>query len=139
MSALYTAEVTAVAGRRGKVQSVDGEFGEQLRAPVELGGPGRPGTNPEELFAAAYSSCLHSSLLAVARERRGVTVEGSSVTARVSLCRDSQGYALVVELTLDLPGLERSEAEALAQEAHHKCPYSKALAGNVDVSLTVAV
>ena len=50
---LYEAEVTATGGRDGKAASDDGLLSVALSLPKSLGGPGGPGTNPEQLFAAA--------------------------------------------------------------------------------------
>ena len=47
------------------------------------------------------------------------------------------GYALDVELQVDLPGLEKSVAEEIVAGAHERCPYSNATRGNIDVKLTV--
>lgn len=47
-------------------------------------------------------------------------------------------FNLKVELTVSLPGVERSEAEALAHVAHQEvCPYSRATRGNIDVDVRV--
>jgi organic hydroperoxide reductase OsmC/OhrA len=51
---LYTAEVTANNGRNGHVRSSDGSVDLDLSAPPALGGSGKPGANPEQLFAAGY-------------------------------------------------------------------------------------
>jgi organic hydroperoxide reductase OsmC/OhrA len=50
----------------------------------------------------------------------------------------SVGYALAVELTASLPGIDRALAEEIVAGAHERCPYSNATRGNVDVVLTVA-
>jgi organic hydroperoxide reductase OsmC/OhrA len=36
-----------------------------------------------------------------------------------------------------LPELERDRAQALAEAAHQTCPYSKAIRGNVDMTINV--
>ena len=55
---LYTAAATAEGGRGGRVATTDGRVELDLEVPVELGGPGGPGTNPEQLFAAGYAACF---------------------------------------------------------------------------------
>jgi osmotically inducible protein OsmC len=55
---LYEAEVTATGGRDGKAASDDGLLSVSLSLPKAMGGPGGPGTNPEQLFAAGYSACF---------------------------------------------------------------------------------
>ena len=51
---LYTAVATATAGRDGGVKSDDGILDLDLVPPKALGGGNKPGTNPEQLFAAGY-------------------------------------------------------------------------------------
>ncbi|MBM9503654.1 organic hydroperoxide resistance protein [Actinacidiphila acididurans] len=138
MAVLYTAEVASTGdGRNGAVRSSDGILDMGLTSPKELGGAGTS-TNPEQLFAAGYAACFHSALRAAARESKTV-LNGDTVTARVTLNKDDGGYHLSASLTVELPGLDREQAESLAAAAHGRCPYSKAVAGNVDVAVTVAV
>ncbi|MDP8951761.1 MAG: Ohr subfamily peroxiredoxin, partial [Actinomycetota bacterium] len=50
---------------------------------------------------------------------------------------DDGGFGLAVELVGHLPELPREEAQALMEEAHQVCPYSRATRGNIDVKLSV--
>jgi organic hydroperoxide reductase OsmC/OhrA len=45
---------------------------------------------------------------------------------------------ITADLTVELPGVDRAEAEKLVEAAHQICPYSNATRGNVDVGLTLA-
>ena len=45
------------------------------------------------------------------------------------------GYFLSARLNVSLPGVERDIAQALVDEAHEICPYSKATRGNIDVAI----
>jgi lipoyl-dependent peroxiredoxin len=138
MEALYTAEATAVGGRQGHVRSSDGVIDLDLALPKRMGGSGAAGhSNPEQLFAAAYAACYQSALGAVARAER-TSVDQSTVTAKVGIGRDDTGFGLQVELVVSIPGVDRSQAEALVAKANELCPYSKATRGNIDVTLTVA-
>lgn len=137
MDALYTAEATAWGGREGRAASPDGNVDVQLVIPKELGGPGGPGTNPEQLFAAGYAGCFHSALKRVAG-RAKVDVSESAVTARVGIgFLDTGGFGLTVELEAELPGVDEATANDLLAQAHAVCPYSNATRGNVDVTLTL--
>ena len=103
-----------------------------------MGGPGGPATNPEQLFAAGYAACFHSALQVVARRER-LTVDDSSVVARVGLqANANRGFELSVALQVDLPGVEPTTDEQLVAKAHTVCPYSNATRGNVDVELQLA-
>lgn len=139
MHAQYTTTVTSSGGRQGHVRSADGVLDLPLSMPKELGGPGRPGTtNPEQLFAAGYAACFENAILRAARERK-VKLAGSSVTATVGIGRREDGFFhLEVALAVDLDGVDRAEAEALARAAHEEiCPYSRAVRGNVEVAVRV--
>lgn len=133
---LYTAEATARGGREGEVVSDDGVLDLLLALPTELGGPGGDMTNPEQLFAAGYAACFHSALKRVAGQQK-VDVEGSSITAQVSLGIDGQAFGLAVTLVGAFPSLDAAAGEALMEAAHQVCPYSRATRGNIDVDLQV--
>jgi lipoyl-dependent peroxiredoxin len=138
MQALYTATATAVGGRSGSIKSSDGVLDHQLAYPKELGGPGGPATNPEQLFAAGYAACFENALLRVARERKQ-PIKDSSVTAHVTIGRNEKGsFELAVELDVSVPDRDKTEIEQLVKVAHEEvCPYSRATRGNIDVRLRV--
>ncbi|WP_410637263.1 organic hydroperoxide resistance protein [Amycolatopsis sp. lyj-346] len=137
--ALYTAVATARGdGRNGEVTSSDGVIDESLAIPKEMGGPGGDKTNPEQLFAAGYSACFHSALQLVARQAK-VTLNGSTVTAEVSVLKQDAGFGLGVALNVSLPGLEQAQADQLVEQAHQVCPYSNATRGNIEVALSATV
>ena len=74
----------------------------------------------------------------MARERK-VPIRESSVTARVGIGREADGYfRLAVELDVSVPGRDRAEVQEIARVAHEEvCPYSRATRGNIDVVLNV--
>jgi Ohr subfamily peroxiredoxin len=127
----YTAIATTTAGRNGHVDSSDGVLHLDLAMP----GSGKPGaTNPEQLFAAGYSSCFGSAILAVAGKDK-LKPEGVAVTAEVTLVINGNDYSIAVKLKAKIDGVSREEAEKLLQTAHQVCPYSKATRGNIPVEL----
>ena len=137
MDVLYTAEALSTgSGRSGHVRTTDGAVDLELAPPKEVGGSGQ-GANPEQLFASGYAACFHSALLGAARAAK-VTVEDSSVGARVNLGKTGDGFGLSVELEVVLPGIDPDTAQKLADTAHAHCPYSNATRGNIDVTVTVA-
>ena len=81
---LYTAEATAEGGREGHARTSDGRLSIDLDVPAEMGGPGGPGTNPEQLFAAGYAACFQSALLRIAAGRK-LDLTGSWIVARVGI------------------------------------------------------
>lgn len=138
MKALYTASATVHGGREGSVESSDGVLKHDLKMPKELGGPGGAGTNPEQLFAAGYGACYESALANIAR-KEGVKLQDVEVVSNVSIGKDESdgGFQLAVRLDIKLPGIERAQAQELAEKAHAFCPYSKATRGNIEVELNV--
>ncbi|MDD3096072.1 MAG: organic hydroperoxide resistance protein [Candidatus Neomarinimicrobiota bacterium] len=134
MKTLYTTRVTAVGGRNGKVSSQDGILNLQVRAPKEMGGSGGA-TNPEQLFAAGYASCFDGALNLVARQG-GTPLKNTEVTSEVHLLfSDEEGFRLQVDLFVRIPDTDPVLARELMEKAHHTCPYSKAIEGNVKVQL----
>ncbi|MDO0933837.1 organic hydroperoxide resistance protein [Streptomyces sp. DG2A-72] len=131
---VYVAEATAHGGRDGYVTSQDGQIELKVAMPPELSGDGN-GTNPEQLFAAGYSSCFHNALVLVGR-REGYDLTGSTVAAKVGLGPNRRrGYGLAVALSVSLPVLDADIAAKLVDAAHEVCPYSNATRGNIDVTI----
>jgi Ohr subfamily peroxiredoxin len=134
---LYTAESTAAGGRAGHAESSDGRLKVDLSVPAEMGGDGGPGTNPEQLFAAGYAACFQGAMGVVAR-REKLSIEGSTVTARVGIGPMGQAFGITVDLRIHVPEIsDRADAEKLVALAHQVCPYSNATRNNVDVTLTI--
>ncbi|MDR6234211.1 organic hydroperoxide resistance protein [Pseudomonas oryzihabitans] len=138
MNILYTASATSTGGRDGRSISSDKALDVQLSTPKELGGAGGPGTNPEQLFAAGYSACFLGAMKFVGAKEKIAVPADVSVTAQVGIGPIPTGFAIDVELTISLPGLDRAVAEDLIEKAHQVCPYSNATRGNVDVRLILA-
>ncbi|KQS63897.1 OsmC family protein [Modestobacter sp. Leaf380] len=108
------------------------------RAADEAGGT----TSPEELIAAAHSSCFAMQLSALIAQAGG-TPESLEVAADVSLGPDSAngGFKLTgIALTVrgEVTGLDAAGFEKAAQDAKAGCPVSKALTG-VEITLDAAL
>lgn len=139
LNALYTASCTSNGGRNGVVKSSDGVLELKLSMPKALGGPGGHATNPEQLFAAAYSACFESAVRLAAQQQE-VKLTEVHVTASVSIGQASdRGFGLKVELDVNLPGLDPMVAEDVVRTAHLVCPYSKAVHNNIEVTLNTRV
>jgi lipoyl-dependent peroxiredoxin len=138
-SAVYTASATATGdGRGGHTRSSDGVLDLDLAVPKEMGGPGGPHTNPEQLFAAGYAACFHSALKLVAAKQK-ITLTDTAITVDVGIGPNgSGGFGLSVAIEAELPGLDETTAHGLIEAAHQVCPYSNATRGNVEVNLTIA-
>lgn len=131
---LYTAQTHTTGGRDGRGQTRDGE----LDLPLSPPGSGRPGTNPEQLFAVGWSACFIGALRRAGQKYNVRLPDGVAVDADVSLGNTADGgFALAAQLTVHLPGLTAEDKEKLVAEAHQICPYSKATRGNIEVGFVI--
>jgi Ohr subfamily peroxiredoxin len=127
---LYTAKTRITGGRdHGVARSSDGRLDVRLSAP----GSARIGTNPEQLFAVGWAACLESAIMQAAQRRKIALPVELTIDAEVDLQLADGGTFLSARLNVSLPGVERAAAQALLDEAHGLCPYSKATRGNIDV------
>ena len=88
-----------------------------------------PGTNPEELIAAAHAGCF-TMALAFALEGAGHKAEEIRAEAAVTLVQDGQGFTISrSDLTVRAraPGLDAEKFQEIAEAAHKNCPVSKVL------------
>jgi lipoyl-dependent peroxiredoxin len=128
---LYTAKVRTTGGREGASRSSDGHLDIKLSTP----GTARPGTNPEQLFAAGWSACFEGALGLAARRQKITLPTGLAIDAEVDLLLADGGYSLRARLNVSLPGVDHDIARGLVNEAHQNCPYSKATRGNIEVAI----
>jgi osmotically inducible protein OsmC len=129
---LYTAKTRTTGGREnGASRSSDGHLDVNLATPAAA----RIGTNPEQLFAAGWSASFQSAIAEAARKMRITPPTQTIIEAEVDLSARAGGHVLSARLNVSLPGVERTDAEAIVEEAHRNCPYSKATRGNIDVAI----
>jgi len=129
---LYTAHATAIGGREGHAETDDKKVSVDFAAP----GSGKPGTNPEQLFACGYGACFGGALAHVARQQK-IDIGKPEIKVDINLNQGDDGFSISAVLNVSLPGMEKSAAEKLVATAHTVCPYSKATKGNIDVQLKV--
>lgn len=129
MKKLYSSTMTNVGGRSGDVSAPDKSLVLKIAPPGHANA-----TNPEQLFAAGYSSCFNGAL-ALVLQREKIEAE-STITAIVSLYeRDTSDYIVGVELEGHIQGLSKEKTQELLEKANLVCPYSKATKGNIEVTL----
>lgn len=90
----------------------------------------QPGTNPEELIAAAHAAC-YSMALSGGLGRAGYTPESIRTQAQVRIEKQETGFAIAsIELTTEAraPGIDDAEFQKIAAATKEGCPVSKALA-----------
>ena len=96
-----------------------------------------PGTNPEELIAAAHAGCF-TMALSFALAREGVADATLETQASVTIVQEGDSFRIArsdLELTADVPEMEEDKLRRLAEDAKANCPVSKLL--NAEVELTV--
>jgi osmotically inducible protein OsmC len=99
----------------------------------------QPGTNPEELLAAAHAGCF-TMALAFQLQAAGYTPTELITEAAVSLDPDGAGFRIsrsALTLTAAVPGLDQATFDRLAEVAEKNCPVSKAL--NAEITLTATL
>jgi osmotically inducible protein OsmC len=96
-----------------------------------------PGTNPEELIAAAHAGCFTMALSA-ALGKAGITAD--ELTTKATLTFDQvNGNWTITAVHLDLagrvPGLDAAKFEEIAEDAKANCPVSRVLKADITLSV----
>ncbi|MGZ3236544.1 MAG: OsmC family protein [Burkholderiaceae bacterium] len=89
----------------------------------------QPGTNPEELIAAAHAGCFTMALSAQLSEA-GVTAESIKTSAAVTLEKVDDGFSITtvhLDLVAKIPGVDQRVFDAAVNAAKTGCPVSKLL------------
>jgi len=140
---LYTAHAVSTGGRNGHSASSDGVVSVDLSIPKSMGGPGKPGTTtPEDLFAVGYAACFGSAVEFFGNQLKlkPTSVEiDHAVSVGLVDGEMANGFGLVVDIEVKIAGLSQEDADKLVEVAHSGCPYSRAIKGNVPVTLKVTV
>jgi osmotically inducible protein OsmC len=97
---------------------------------------GAPGTNPEELIAAAHASCF-SMALSAQLGAANLTPESINTTANLTLEKLDSGFAITkihLDVTAKIPGGNEVAFQKAAADAKAGCPVSKVL--NAQITMT---
>jgi len=124
LATLYSSTAIATGGLLdGRVRTIDGQLDMELAKPRELGGSEeRPGHDPCQLLAAAYSASFLASLLAARSQDGPQFPPDATVQATVEFgLRPDGGFGLEITLEVKLPGFERANAEKLMEKARRIC------------------
>jgi osmotically inducible protein OsmC len=98
-----------------------------------------PGTNPEELIAAAHASCF-TMALSFALAKEGLTDGTLETTAKVKLDREGDGFTISrsdLSLTATVAGIDQARFAAIAADAKANCPVSKLLKAEIGFEFTL--
>ncbi|MCU0620381.1 MAG: OsmC family peroxiredoxin [Gemmatimonadales bacterium] len=132
---------SASATWRGSLKEGTGTFSVQSGAIRDLPYSFRtrfesePGTNPEELIAAAHASCFSMALSAQLGER-GITPAAVTTSCAVTFENLTLSTS-VLTTTVRAPGADRAKVEEAAAAAKAGCPISKVLQLAIELRLTV--
>ena len=119
---------------KGTVTGASGAF-KQLGYSFRTRFENEPGTNPEELIAAAHAGCF-SMALSAQLEKNGSPADEIRTIAKVSLEQKDGGWAITrvdLDLNARVPNVEEDKFRELANAAKAGCPVSKLL--NAEITL----
>jgi osmotically inducible protein OsmC len=100
---------------------------------------GAPGTNPEELIAAAHASCF-TMALSFALAKEGLTDGTLETTAKVKLEPEGEGFKVSrsdLTLTAKVAGIDEDRFRTIAEGAKANCPISKLLNAEIGFEWTL--
>ncbi|MGP1613860.1 MAG: OsmC family protein [Pollutimonas bauzanensis] len=98
-----------------------------------------PGTNPEELIAAAHAGCFSMALSLMLGEA-GLTAEKIETQAAVTLEKVGDGFAITsshLTLVATIPGADQAKFDEIANQAKAGCPVSKLLNAKITMDATL--
>jgi lipoyl-dependent peroxiredoxin len=93
----------------------------------------QPGTNPEELVAAAHAGCF-SMALSAQLGQAGMTAQAIDTTATVTLEKVDGGFGVTrvhLQVRARIPGADRAKFDQAAKNAKEGCPISKLLKADI--------
>ena len=96
-----------------------------------------PGSNPEELLAAAEAAC-YSMALSAGLEKNGLQPRRVETSAACTVEKAGEGFKITtMKLTVraEVPGADAATFKKIAEATKDGCPVSQALKGNVDISV----
>ena len=95
-----------------------------------------PGTNPEELIAAAHAACF-SMALSAQLGTANLTPESINTTANLTLEKLDSGWTITavhLDVTGRVPKADAVAFQKAAQDAKSGCPVSKVLKANITMN-----
>ncbi len=95
-----------------------------------------PGTNPEELLAAAHAGCFSMALSLILGEA-GLTAEKIETHAAVTLEKVGDGFSITsshLDVSAKIPGADNAKFQDAAEKAKVGCPLSKVLNAKITMN-----
>lgn len=122
------------ASTSGKFSEVPVSWSARTEAP---GGK----SSPEELLAAAHASCFAMALSA-GLAKAGTRPNRLEVRSRVTFDKVGDSWTVIsseLEVKGDVPGADAEKFTRAAEDAKENCPISRALRGNVRLSVRASL
>lgn len=123
---------------KGTMSGASGAFGD-LAFSFKTRFEDEPGTNPEELIAAAHAGCF-SMAMSNELDKAGLSPSSVKTEAAVSLGEVEGGYAItkiVLTAVANVPGADEAKVREIGDAAKAGCPISRSLTGEITLDLTV--
>lgn len=131
---LATGSGTVSSGSSGLFTDLPMTWATRTEAPEGM-------TSPEEMLAAAHASCF-SMALSGGLHRAGTSPDHLHVSATVTFDKVGDKWTVTasqLDVVGVVPGLDEAAFDAAAQTARDDCPISRALAGNVQLSVSATL
>jgi osmotically inducible protein OsmC len=124
----------------GEVTAASGVF---RHVPISYGRrfEREPGTSPEELIAAAHASCFTMALAGLLA-KEGHPPARLETSATVSIEPEAGDWKVTrseLQVKGQVPGLDAAAFQQAAERAKEACPVSRALKGNVEITLEASL
>jgi osmotically inducible protein OsmC len=97
-----------------------------------------PGTNPEELIAAAHAECLSMSVASVLAKHGYDPVRTDTTATCVLAPKDGGGFQITgmqLHIRAEVPGIDTDTFQKIIREADENCPVSNLLRGGADIRI----
>ena len=101
---------------------------------------GQPGTNPEELIAAAHAGCF-SMALSAQLEGAGMKAEQINTEAKLTMEKLEAGWtitAIHLDTKARIPGTDNAKFQEIANKAKEGCPVSRVLNAKITMNASLA-
>ncbi len=125
---IFTGTTHVKGGADGYARSTNGILDLQLPQPHPAA---------ENLFAAAWSACFIGAVELAASQKKIALPASPEADTTIDVLMKDGGFVLRARLDVQLPGVDPVVARELIDVAHSICPYSKAVAGNIDIELNL--
>lgn len=97
-----------------------------------------PGTNPEELIAAAHAECLSMSIASTLAKHGYDPVRSDTTATCVLAPKNGGGFEITgmqLHIRAEVPGIDPDTFQKMVREADDNCPVSNLLRGGADIHI----